>query len=392
MALQFILGASGTGKTTYLYDTVTALAAKNPDTSYYFIVPEQFTLATQKELVLHNPAGGIFNIDVLSLARLAHKVFEELGREQRKILKDIGKSMVIKRVLSGCREELSLFGANAGQTGFVEEAKSLISELFQYSIGEAELTEMMEENKDNGLLYKKLSDVLVLMRKFNELLGEQYMTAEGIYDALADCIEESRFLKNCVIVLEGFTGFTPSQYELLKKLLRLAKTVYVSVTITKNGAFAPKKENDLFSMSKNTIDRLTKLADEVRCTVLDPVVAGETDYRHKEGSALHHLWGSLFRYPVRTFAGNPENEVRIFGAADVKAECRFAVTKILWLIQQKGYRYRDIAVIVSDINSYGELMEQELTRAGIPCFLDYKKNMSENSFAEYLKAVLKLAE
>ena len=392
MALQFILGASGTGKTTYLYDMVTELAAKHPDTAYYFIVPEQFTLATQKELVVRNPVGGIFNIDVLSLARLAHKVFEELGREQRTVLKDIGKSMVIKRVLSECRENLTLFGANAGQTGFVEEAKSLISELFQYGIGVAELEDMLEENKHNELLYKKLSDVLVLVRKFDELLGEQYMTSEGIYDALADCIEESRFLKNCVIVLEGFTGFTPSQYALLKKLFRLAKTVYVSVTVTKYAAFAPKKENDLFFMSKNTVDRLTKLAEEVHCEVQEPVVAGETDYRHKEGTALHHLWGNLFRYPVRPYDKTSEQEIRIFAGADAKAECRYAVTKILQLIQQQEYRYRDIAVIVSDINSYGELMEQELTKAGIPCFLDYKKNMSENSFAEYLKAVLKLAE
>ena len=392
MALQFILGASGTGKTTYLYDMVTELAAKHPDTAYYFIVPEQFTLATQKELVLRNPVGGIFNIDVLSLARLAHKVFEELGREQRTVLKDIGKSMVIKRVLSECRENLTLFGANAGQTGFVEEAKSLISELFQYGIGVAELQDMLEENKDNELLYKKLSDVLILVRKFDELLGEQYMTSEGIYDALADCIDDSRFLKNCVIVLEGFTGFTPSQYALLKKLFRLAKTVYVSVTITKYAAFAPKKENDLFFMSKNTVERLTKLADEVRCEVLEPIVASETDYRHKEGTALHHLWGNLFRYPVRVYPQESENEIRIFAGADAVAECRYAVTKMLQLIQQKEYRYRDIAVIVSDINSYGELMEQELIKAGIPCFLDYKKNMSENSFAEYLKAVLKLAE
>lgn len=392
MALQFILGASGTGKTTYLYDMVTELAAKHPDTAYYFIVPEQFTLATQKELVIRNPVGGIFNIDVLSLARLAHKVFEELGREQRTVLKDIGKSMVIKRVLSECRENLTLFGANAGQTGFVEEAKSLISELFQYGIGVAELEEMREENKDNELLYKKLSDVLILVHKFDELLGEQYMTSEGIYDALADCIEDSRFLKNCVIVLEGFTGFTPSQYALLKKLFHLAKTVYISVTITKYAAFAPKKENDLFFMSKNTVDRLTKLADEVHCEVLEPIVVGETDYRHEEGTALHHLWGNLFRYPVRMYHQEAEEEIRIFAGADAKAECRYAVTKMLQLIQQNGYRYRDIAVVVSDINSYGELMEQELIKAGIPCFLDYKKNMSENSFAEYLKAVLKLAE
>ncbi len=392
MALQFILGASGTGKTTYLYETVTRLAAKPPETTYYFIVPEQFTLATQKALVQQNPAGGIFNIDVLSLARLAHKVFEELGREQRKVLKDIGKSMVVKRVLSECRDSLTLFGANAGQTGFVEEAKSLLSELFQYGIGEAELLEMIDDNKDNELLCKKLSDVLVLVRKFNGLLGEQYMTSEGIYDALADCIDDSRFLKNCVIVLEGFTGFTPSQYALLKKLLRLANTVYVSITITKEAAFATKKEHDLFTMSKQTVDRVTRLAEEVRCEVLPPIVAGEQDYRHKADSALHHLWGNLFRYPVRVYPGAAEQEIKIYAGADAVAECRYAVTKILQLIKQQNYRYRDIAVIVSDINQYGERMEQELINAGIPCFLDYKKNMSENTFAEYLKAVLKLAE
>lgn len=392
MALQFILGASGTGKTTYLYDLVTGRAAEHPDMAYYFIVPEQFTLATQKALVQHNPAGGIFNIDVLSLARLAHKVFEEQGGAPCRMLKDIGKSMVVKRVLSECREELSLFGANAGQSGFVEETKSLISELFQYGIGEAELQEMMEDNRDNGLLYKKLSDVLVLVRKFKDILGKDYMTSEGIYDALAECIEKSRFLKNCEIVLEGFTGFTPSQYELLRKLFRLAKTVYISVTVTKEAAFGPKKEQDLFAMSRNTVDRLTKLAEEVHCEVLPPVVAGEKDYRHKEGSALHHLWGNLFRYPVKRLEGPVNEELTIFAGADAKAECRYAVTKILQLIQQKGYRYRDIAVVVSDINCYGELMEQELNASGIPCFLDYKKNMSENTFAEYLKSVLKLAE
>lgn len=392
MALQFILGASGTGKTTYLYNEITKLAAEHPETSYYFIVPEQFTLATQKELVCHNPSGGIFNIDVLSLARLAHKVFEELGSRQRRILKDIGKSMVIKRVLSECRDDLVMFAANAGQTGFVEEAKSLISELLQYGIGEKELEELMEENKEQELLYKKLGDILVLFRKFKELLGEDYMTSEGIYDALADCIEESRFLKNCVIVLEGFTGFTPSQYDLLKKLFRLAEKLYVSVTITKEAAYGPEKEHDLFFMSRRTIDRLTKLAEEAHCEVLPPMIVGTREYRHPDESALHHVWSSLFRYPVKEWRGCAEQEVQIFAAADAKAECRYAVTKIKQLLEQQQYRYGDIAVIVSDINQYGELMEGELNASRIPCFLDYKKNMSENSFAEYLKTVLRLAE
>ena len=269
MALQFILGASGTGKTTYLYETVTRLAMEHPETTYYFIVPEQFTLQTQKELVLHHPYGGIFNIDVLSLARLAHKVFEELGKEQRKILKDIGKSMVVKRVLSECKEELLLFGSNAGQAGFTEEAKSLLSELFQYGIHEEELMLMLEENKDNELLCKKLTDILTMVRGFDRLLGKEYMTSEGIYDALADCMEESRMIKNSVVVLEGFTGFTPSQYALLKKLLKLADKVYVSVTVTKEAVYAPKREQDLFSMSRNTIHKVTELADELKQAGMD---------------------------------------------------------------------------------------------------------------------------
>lgn len=392
MALQLILGASGTGKTTYLYDMVTRLATEHPGTTYYFIVPEQFTLATQRELVLHNPVGGIFNIDVLSLARLAHKVFEELGREQRKVLKDIGKSMVIKRVLAECRDSLSLFGANAGQNGFVEEVKSLLSELFQYGIGEQQLQEMMEANQENELLCKKLSDVLVFVRKFDERMGERYMTSEGIYDALADCIGESHVLQNSVVILEGFTGFTPSQYELLRKLLSLAETVYLSVTITKEAAFAPKKDHDLFSMSKNTVDRMISLAQEVRCEVLTPMVAGEKDYRHLPDGALQHLWANLFRYPVQTYKKIPDNEITVFAGADAAAECRYAVTKILQMVSREHYRYKEIAVIVSDINRYGEVMEQELHDAGIPCFLDYKKNMSENTFAEYLKTVLRLAE
>ncbi len=392
MSLQFILGASGTGKTTYLYRMVTEFGAQNSDTNYYFIVPEQFTLQTQKDLVKCNKAGGIFNIDVLSLARLVHKVFEELGREQRKVLKDIGKSMVVKRVLSECREELLLFGANAGQSGFVEEAKSLISELFQYGVGETELEQLLIEHQGNDLLCKKIQDILILVRKFQEVLGENYMTSEGIYNALAQCLEDSKTMKDCVIVLEGFTGFTPSQYDLLRKLLKLAKKVYVSLTIPEKEAFGALEENSLFSMSFHTMQKVTSLAKEVQCEVEKSKIVGTKDYRHKEESALFHLWKSLFRYPVNIKKEDVSEELFVYAGADTRAECRFTVTKILGLLREQGYRYGDIAVIVSDMGQYGERMEQELTKAGIPCFLDYKKNMSENTFAEYLRSVLRIAE
>ena len=80
--VQFIIGSSGTGKSSYVFDRVISESMENPDKNYLVIVPEQFTLQTQKELVMRHPCKGIMNIDVLSFLRLAFRVFAELGTEQ----------------------------------------------------------------------------------------------------------------------------------------------------------------------------------------------------------------------------------------------------------------------------------------------------------------------
>ena len=59
MSLQFIMGNSGAGKSRYAYEKILAEAARHPEKNYLIVVPEQFTMQTQKELVSLHPAGGI---------------------------------------------------------------------------------------------------------------------------------------------------------------------------------------------------------------------------------------------------------------------------------------------------------------------------------------------
>lgn len=94
MSLQFIFGNSGSGKSYYLYNYIVKESIKHPDRNYLVIVPEQFTMQTQKDLCLIHPRGGIMNIDVLSFARLAHRIFEETGAGRQKILDDEGKNLI----------------------------------------------------------------------------------------------------------------------------------------------------------------------------------------------------------------------------------------------------------------------------------------------------------
>ncbi|MFR7841126.1 MAG: hypothetical protein ACLU2Y_13025 [Blautia massiliensis (ex Durand et al. 2017)] len=93
MSLQFIIGSSGSGKSCYAYQNIIEQAGLHPDRLYYVIVPEQFTMQTQKTLVEMSPGKGILNIDILSFERLAYRVLEEVGGDSRALLEETGKSM-----------------------------------------------------------------------------------------------------------------------------------------------------------------------------------------------------------------------------------------------------------------------------------------------------------
>ena len=213
MSLQFIAGGSGSGKTRYLYEKVIKESEEHPDIQYLFIVPEQYTMQTQKELVRLHPRHGLLNIDVLSFKRLAYRVFEDLGVQLPQVLDDMGKSMVIRKVAGKLKKELKLYGGHLEQPGFINQLKSQISELCQYGVSVEDLA-MVEEETDRVLLKDKLRDLKTVYGGFKDYIESHYITAEEILDILCRKLPQWEPLKNSVILLDGYTGFTPVQYRL----------------------------------------------------------------------------------------------------------------------------------------------------------------------------------
>ena len=184
MSFQFIIGNSGAGKSFRAYQRVIREAAAHPEKMYYVIVPEQFTMQTQKTLVEMHPGKGILNIDILSFERLAYRVFEETGGDNRKVLEDTGKSMVLQKMVQQHRKELAYLGSQMNKPGYLDEVKSLISEFMQYDIRQEELSDMLEKTGEDSLLQMKMNDVSVLYQAFTDYLEGHYMTGEGVMDAL----------------------------------------------------------------------------------------------------------------------------------------------------------------------------------------------------------------
>ena len=273
MSLQFVFGNSGSGKSTYLYQQILEEAGKHPDKNYLILVPEQFTMSTQQELVRLQSAHAIMNVDVLSFARLAYRVFDELGQESLMVLEETGKNLVLRRIAEEKKSELKVLGGNMNKMGYVGEVKSLISELSQYNITPDVLQEFLSCNDISETLRMKLQDVLVLYQGFRGFLEGRFITSEEILTLLCEVAGESAIIRDSVIVFDEFTGVTPIQNRLIAKLLTVAERLMVSVTIDYREDFYHSRGNhELFAMSKKTVQTLLTMADELHVQVEEPVV------------------------------------------------------------------------------------------------------------------------
>lgn len=389
MALKFIFGGSGSGKSHYLYQKITEEAGKNPGLSYLVLVPEQFTMQTQKDLVMMSRTRGIMNIDVLSFVRLAHRVFEETGKGAFPLLDDEGKSLVLCRIGGELADRLTVLGGNMKRQGYISEVKSVLSEFMQYGVREEQLSQVIEEELPGSSLSYKLQDLRLLYRSFLEYLEEKYITKEELLDVLAEAAGESSLLARSTVVLDGYTGFTPVQNRLLGELMKVCRDVIVTVTIDgRENPYAFVHPFQLFAMSKKTASSLTEIADRQHVKTEElKFFKDQTFPRFKNSPALAFLEHNLFR-PGRTAYRGSQDQIEIHVAADPEAEAEAAARKVRRLVRTEGYRYRQIGVIVSNMDVYGNYLKRAFSRYDIPVFLDQKRSILLNSFVEYIRSLL----
>ena len=172
MAIQFILGASGTGKTNYIYDKMIRESMKEGHGSILFMLPEQSNMAAEQDMVSMHPQGGTMDISILSFTRLAFKVFDELNVHTNDVLDDYGKSMLLMKILKDKESELTYYKNMLGKSGFVDEVKSLLSEFYQYQITEDVLGRAIADLSPDKSLYHKLTDLKLLLHAFNEAMQD----------------------------------------------------------------------------------------------------------------------------------------------------------------------------------------------------------------------------
>ena len=420
MSLRFVFGPSGSGKSRLLYEEIIVRAEKNPRQNFLIIVPDQFTMQTQKELVQLSDRGGIMNIDVLSFGRLCHRILEEVGGGEIPVLDDTGKSLVLQKVAAGMKDRLPMLGSFLHRQGYIHEVKSALSEFMQYGISPEDLPALIEFAGKRGALSQKLMELEILYRGFRDYIQGNFITTEEKLDVLRRSLAKSAILPGSVVVFDGFTGFTPIQYRVIQEMMRLCQEVAVVLTMGMGeNPYHVDGEQRLFHLSKKTVADLCGLAEAVQVTrdrdrfvcFADgekdagsgnvrngiPSQNGEAEcevvenaaHRFRKAPALQFLEQHLFRHDAAQWQ-QEQQEIYLFETGTTREEVHQTGLKIRELVQREGIAYRDIAVVSGDLEGYAPYVETEFLQMEIPCYIDRTRGIVLNPMIEFVKSALEL--
>lgn len=391
MALQFILGTSGVGKSYTVYKQMIEDAMANPKHNYILLVPEQFSLALQRKMVELHPNAGTMNIDVIGFNRLAYRLFDEQNIKPGHVLQDFGKTMLVRQVAEQVKDDLAIYSNCLDKPGFIDEVKSLMSEMYQYDIDGGQLDEVLSRLKDEPsekLLCDKLHDMQLIFRAFEEHIKASYIVAEQLTELLAGAIPSSALISNSTIVMDGFTGFTPIQRKVVRALLACAKDVRMIVTIDEKSYYAKSlPEHNLFYLSKQTIGYMLDDARLAKTKVEEPIFVAASKQGRFEDVALAHLEANLFRYPYSVF-NDCQDAVHITAFDNPLQEITGIAQQIHKLVREEGYRYRDIAIISGNLENTISYVDRVFPTYALPYFLDYSRPVQNNPCIDALEHLL----
>ncbi|MBS5864212.1 MAG: helicase-exonuclease AddAB subunit AddB [Clostridium sp.] len=379
MSLRLIYGKSGCGKSEYCFNEI----AKNVNKEkIYMIVPNQMALMAEKRLMEKANNLALVNTEVITFSRMAFRVRNELGGAKKTSLSKSGKAMIIYDILSKCKDNLNFLGKNAENVDIIGNS---ITEFKKHRINIANLKE--EANTTTDMYLKlKLNDMITMYDEFEKNIQDKFLDENDVLDILNTQILESNQFKDAIIYIDEFVGFTTQEYEIIAKLMQLAKEVNVTIC-TDNLVQQEDADKDIFYANKNTGIKLINLAKEYGIEIKDDVKL--TVLHRFKNEELKHLEENFYAVPYKTYKEKQKN-INMFLANNQYTEIEHIAAEIVKLVRNENYRYKDISVITKNLNLYSSLIKVIFDNYNIPVFIDEKKELSENILVKFLIAVLEI--
>ena len=379
MGLRIIYGRSGTGKSEYCYKEI-AQKIKT-ENKILIITPEQFSFTVEKKLMEAINTEAVLNAEVVTLSRMAYRVINEIGGKNTTNLTKCGKAMLIYSILSNNKKKLKFFGKNDENIEMIDTA---ITEFKKHGISVQQLKEEIEKQEDR-YLKNKLQDICIIYENFQNQISGKYIDDADLLTILAENLDHTTLFEDSVIYIDEFAGFTKVEYEVIQKLLKIAKEV--TITICTDELQSKKNpDTDIFYSNQITVNKLLELAKKENLEIKELKL--ENTYRFKS-SELQYLEQNLYKNIYEKYGSETPN-LSLFLAQKQYSEIEEVAKNILKLVRDEGYRYKDISIITKNLENYSSLARAIFSKYSIPIFIDENRDLKQNVIIQYVLAILEI--
>ena len=410
--VKILIGNHGLEKSEWLYNYLIKESRVESDPKIvdlgkkiYLVVPEQDT--NEKQRIMMNRSSklgygsGIINIDVVSFDRIAHNVFDILNIEPReeKIIDDDAKTMILVLLLSNLNKDgkLKYYSKMSNKVGFAKKLTKAMSEFYAYDVNDEDFAKAIEKCENQATMKTKLEDLNLIFNEFKSLLSTNaYSIKEDKYDKLNKVITtKDNIFKNAIVAFEGFTGFTPVQLDIFKKISRVAKEVFVLIdqrfddenNINLNEVF---NDDKVFYLSNRFVRDIGRAVDVKDLNTLRYDYKGEKPAYKYDGKAdLAFVEKNIYNYKSKDALNEKPNNIELYEAKNVEDEILNVAHIIKRLLKENSeLKYNDIRIVVPRVEDYSDKMIRIFNKYQIPLFVDDSKTLLNSPYIETIRAAL----
>ncbi len=369
------MGRSGSGKSSRLYDRLCDHARKGERAT--LIVAEQYTFEAEKALC--SRLGGLLGVQVLSFSRLCERVLQEQGNDLP-VIGTPGRRMILKKAALNHKSELRLFGRVAESRGFVERMDEIITRCKQSGVMPEDLRRVAATLPEGSQLRGKMEDIALLYGESEEFLRDRYLTESDLWDRAGEALPGS-FLAGTDLYIDGIDIPSRQPFRLLERLLQVCRTVTVTLRMDPDG-----NDATLFAPDVRIYYKLQQVAEATG----SPFFTEGCRKDKPRPAELKHLEKHLFAQSEAPFPG-PAPAIALWASADREEEAERCAQEVMELVRQ-GYRYRDVAIMVTDGGGYVSRVRRAFARKGIPLFYDASRPVTGHSAMDMVLSAVRFVQ
>lgn len=376
MGIKMIIGRQSKVLSKAVYKDI-GEALKNGKENIFLIVPEQYTLGAEESLIKTNGLKGLMGAEVLSLKRLGDRILKETGGLTKTFVDSHGKNMLLQKTLIEVQNQLKLYGASVRKPGFLQSIGDFIRELKENEIF-PETLETLAKVLKPGIMTQKLEDIHIIYNHFNALLGEDRLDQEDRQSFICSKLPQGEFLKCAEFYFDGFQNFSNQDYKIIRGLINTTKEVRISLTLD-----FESKDTEIFRLTKNTFYRIKEMgAQEMISFEVEKI-----PFKKPKSASLCHLEKNSFAYPLEIYNDKVE-DIILTQAQNTWEEVEKGAQKILSLVRDENFSYKDIIVLTGDLDEYGSIIKRIFAQYQIPFFMDDLRGIGDNQLIEGVMAIL----